>query len=260
MNPISDIVTDIKYITDSDLCHIYTGKYQFSIPASNLDRLRYGLEAHYTQTKILEDATPEELAILRKMKPRNNALDEINYQIGRKGYNLQVILANDLVSRLPYMSQSRNRNGKQHIADSRWKNAIKKSNFKVLALIDWYKDEEIFIKNIFPDIEWTKGSFAISPCHIYPAKRDRGEDSWTPDKILRDLSLVNKVFDKISASDLNGKHAINTNDAIIALKYLNSFNWDELSVSRQSLFFILKRRLSLGFYSHVAFTDIDLGI
>ena len=260
MKEISDIVTDITYIIDGDLCHIYTDKHTFSIPASNLDRLRYGLEAHYTQTKILEDATPEELAILRKMKPRNNALEEVNYQIGRKGYNSRVILANDLVSRLPYMSQSRNRNGKQHIADSRWKNAIKNSNFKVLSLIDWYKDEEIFIKELFPDVEWTKGSFAISPCHIYPAKKDRGEDSWTPDKICRDLSIINKVFDKISASDLAGKHAITTEDARIALDYLESFSWDDLSISRQVLAYVLKRRLMLGFYSHVAFTDIDLGI
>jgi hypothetical protein len=253
-------VTDITYITDSDLCHIYTGKYQFSIPASNLDRLRYGLEAHYTQTKILEDATPEELAILRKMKPRNNALDEINYQIGRKGYNLQVILANDLVSRLPYMSQARNRNGKQNIADARWKNAIKNNNKSVIWLTNYYKYEEMYIKIHFPDVKWTKGSFAISPCHIYPAKKNRGEESWTPDKIVRDLSIINKAFDKISSSPLAGKHATNKEEANIALDYLESFDFNDLSTTRQILYMVLEQRVSNGFYNSDKFSDKALNL
>ena len=222
--------------------------------------LQYGLDAHYKHTELLFGFTDEELTILQKKRPKRSAIDEINYQIERKEYNGKLIAPSDLISRLPFASQSRNRNGKQHIADSRWKKSIKDENPDVLRLIEWYAEEESVIRTRFPHVKWTRGSFAISPCHIYPAKKDRGEDSWTSDKILRDLSIVNKVFDKISSSDLKGKHAIDANDAQIAINYLDDFDWDKLSVSRQVLYVILQRRLSKDFYTEFKITDIDLDI
>jgi len=225
-----------------------------------LANLQYGLDAHYKHTELLFGFTDEELTILQKKRPKRSAIDEINYQIERKEYNGKLIAPSDLISRLPFASQSRNRNGKQHIADSRWKKSIKDENPDVLRLIEWYAEEESVIRTRFPHVKWTRGSFAISPCHIYPAKKDRGEDSWTSDKILRDLSIVNKVFDKISSSDLKGKHAIDANDAQIAINYLDDFDWDKLSVSRQVLYVILQRRLSKDFYTEFKITDIDLDI
>jgi hypothetical protein len=262
LQPISDICHTIlfKIEDNSDVCHIYTDKYYFMIPSSGLEHLVYGLEAHYKQTELLFGFTDEELTILAKKRPRRAFMEEIEYQIERKDYNGKYILASDLISRLPFMSQSRNRNGKQHIADSRWKKAIKDENSDVLRLIDYYAEEESVIRTKFPDVRWTKGSFAISPCHIYPALKDRGEDSWTPDKILRDLSIVNKVFDKISACDLKGKHAIDADDAQIAINYLDEYDWNKLSVSRQVLYVILQRRIAQDFYSEYKIIDTDLDI
>ena len=262
MHQISDLCHNIKYMIDetSDLAHIYTDKYFFMVPSSGLKHLTYGLEAHYTQNEYLLDCSDSELKELGKTRPKRSSIDEINYQIDRKSYNGKIIKASDLISRLPVFSQSRNRNGKQHIADKRWKDAVKQENPKVLWLIEYYAVEEELVREKFPDVRWTRGSFAISPCHIYPAKKDRGEDSWTPDKILRDLSLVNKVFDKISASPLNGKHAITEEDAQIAIDYLDGFDFFDLSVSRQALYHILKNRIENGFYKIDKITDIALGI
>lgn len=260
MKPISNIVTDITFEIKSDLAHIYTDEYNFFVPVAGLEHLKYGLEAHYRQTEELLTCSEDDLAIYNKKRPRRTAIDEINYQISRKRYNGEIIKASSLISRLPLFSQSRNRNGKQHIADRRWKLAIKEENSRVLDLIEYYKIEEEGVRSKFTDVEWTKGSFAISPCHIYPAFTDRGEDSWSSDKILRDLSIVNKVFDKISASPLNGKHAINAEDAQIALDWLDTFDFWDLSKSRQILYYILANRIACGFYEHFYITDIDLGI
>jgi len=257
---ISDICHNIEYEIKGDLCHIYTNKYFFIIPKSGLNHLRYGLEAHYTQHEYLLSCTDSELSELGKIRPKKSCLEEVNYQINRKEYNGAQIRANDLVSRLPVFSQARNRNGKQHIADSRWKNAIKNENPRVLRLIEWFEEEESYIRTKFPKVHWTRGSFAISPCHIYPAKKDRGEDSWAPDKILRDLSIVNRVFDKISGSKLAGKHAINTEDAKVALEYLDKFHFDDISLSRQVLYHVLTRRIAQNFYDEYKITDVDLDI
>ena len=259
---LSDTCHDIKFTLTpgEDTYHIYTDKYFFIIPRSGLQNLQYGLNAHYKHTELLFGFTDEELTILQKKRPKRSAIDEINYQIERKSYNGELVAPSDLISRLPYMSQSRNRNGKQSIADSRWKNAIRNENPKVLRLIEWFEEEESYIRTKFPDVHWTKGTFSISPCHIYPAKKDRGEDSWTPDKILRDLSIVNKCFDKISSSPLAGKHAINENDAQIALDYLDTFDFHDLSISRQIFYHILTRRIAQNFYSEYDITDIDLDI
>ena len=262
MNPISDLCHNIKYlhVSDEDSYHIYTDKYFFIIPAAGFKHLQYGLEAHYTQNEYLLSCTDLELSDLGKIRPKRTSIEEINYQIERKSYNSKKIKANDLISRLPVFSQSRNRNGKQHLADSRWKNAIKNENPKVLRLIEYFEEEESVIRTKYPDVHWTRGTFAISPCHIYPALKDRGEDSWSPDKILRDLSIVNKCFDKISASPLNGKHAVDSNDAKIAIEYLDSFNFDDLSISRQIYYYILNRRISQNFYGTYYITDLDLEV
>jgi len=262
MKPISDLCHNIFYEDDpdGDLCHIYTGQYKFSIYKSGLEHLKYGLNAHYNQNEYLLSCSQDELRELGKIKPKRTSLDEVNYQIGRKGYDSQVILANDLVSRLPVFSQSRNRNGKQHIADKRWRDALKNSNVNALWLKNYYKYEEDYIKMHFPDVKWTKGSFAISPCHIYPALKDRKEDSWSPDKICRDLSIINKAFSKISSSSLQGKHAINKQEAHIALDYLEEFDFNDLSVTRQILYIVLEHRISNGFYNIDRFTDNALGL
>lgn len=258
MIPISDLCHNIFYKldSDSDLCHIYTGEYKFSIPSSGLEHLKYGLEAHYTQNEYLLSCSDDELKDLGKKRPKRSSIEEINYQISRKDYSHRVIKANDLISRLPVFSQSRNRNGKQHIADQRWKNGIKNQNSKVLSLIEYYKSEEELIKAYYTDVNWTRGSFAISPAHIYPAKKDRGEDSWTPDKIVRDLSIVNKAFDKISSSPLQGKHAVTREDAYIAMDFL--FLQDNLSTTRKILLFILAHRIGNGFYDSDKISDIYL--
>ena len=262
MNPLSDLCNSILYNVDdtSNIAHVYTDKYYFMIPAKGLEHLKYGLEAHYKQTHLLESFSDEELSILQKKRPKRDFMAEIEYQIERKDFAGKFIQASDLTSRLPVFSQSRNRNGKQHIADARWKKALKSNNPAVLRLIEYYAEEESYIKSVFPNVKWTKGSFSISPCHIYPAFTDREEESWTPDKILRDISLVNKVFDKISASPLNGKHAINVEDAKIAVTYLDYLPWDSLPISRQALYVILTRRIAQDFYIEYKITDIDLDI
>jgi hypothetical protein len=262
MKSISDLCHNIKYTIDeeSDLCHIYTDKYFFMVPSSGLEHLRYGLEAHYTQNEYLLACNDSELKELGKIRPKRASIEEINYQLERKSYNGKLIKANDLVSRLPVFSQSRNRNGKQAIADKRWKDALKSDNQKVERLVDYYEEEENAIRARFPNVKWTRGTFAISPCHIYPAKKNRGEDSWTPDKILRDLSIVNKCFDKISSSPLQGKHATNAEEAQIAIDYLDSFDFDDLSTSRQIFYWIMQRRIAQNFYGIYYITDLDLEI
>jgi hypothetical protein len=230
------------------------------VESSGFKHLKYGLEAHYTQNEYLLSCTDSELSELGKIRPKRTSLEEVNYQIDRKSYNGKLIKANDLISRLPVFSQSRNRNGKQSIADKRWKNAIRDENPKVMRLLEWFEEEESYIRTKFPTVAWTRGTFAISPCHIYPALRDRGEDSWTPDKILRDLSIVNKCFDKISSSLLQGKHAENAEEAQIAIDYLDDFDYYDLSVSRQIFYHILKRRIAKNFYETYFITDIDLDL
>jgi len=111
------------------------------IPANGLDSLRTGLEAHYRQTELLFGFTDEELLILQKKRPKRDFMDEIEYQIERKDYNGMYIAPSDLISRLPYQSQARNRTGKQHIADARWKNALKSQNSDVLRLMHYYAKE-----------------------------------------------------------------------------------------------------------------------
>jgi len=262
LKPISDLCHNIYYQIDNDcdLYHIYTDKYSFKIPVSGLDHLKYGLDAHYNQTEYLLDSSDSELRELGKIRPRRSSLEEVNYQIERKSYNMQEIKANDLVSRLPVFSQSRNRNGKQHIADNRWKKALNSGNERVERLLEWFEEEESWIRTKFPTVHWTRGTFAISPCHIYPAKKDRGEDSWTPDKILRDLSIMNKCFDKISASPLQGKHATSRKCAETALEYLDQFDFADLSISRQIFYHVLHRRIAQNFYETYYITDVDLGI
>jgi hypothetical protein len=257
---LSNLVNNVFYSEVEDKYAIHAGKYIFYIPKTGLDHLKYGLEAHYTQTEYLLGCSPDELKDLGKIKPRRGFLEEIEYQIERKGFDTKHIQANELISRLPVFSQSRNRNGKQSIADKRWRDALKNENPDVIWLKEYYEYEEEYIKSHFTNINWTKGSFAISPCHIYPAKKDRKEDSWTPDKICRDLSIINKAFDKISSSPLNGKHAITKEDAHIAIKYLDGFNFNDLSVTRQILYMVLENRISNGFYNFDRFTDIGLGI
>ena len=230
------------------------------IPANGLESLKYGLEAHYKHIELLFGFTDEELYILQKKRPKRDFMAEIEYQIERKDYNGKYIAPSDLISRLPYHSQARNRTGQQHIADARWKKALKNQNPDVLRLIEYYAEEENHVRSKFPDVKWTKGSFSISPCHIYPAFTNRGEDSWTPDKILRDISLVNKVFDKISASPLNGKHATNVEDALIAINYIDNLDWDRVSISRRALYYILHYRFLNNFYNDYKITDIDLDI
>lgn len=258
MNQISDLCHNIYYEIDKDcdLCHIYTNEYKISIPANGLEHLKYGLEAHYTQNEYLLECSDSELKELGKKRPKRSSMEEINYQISRKDYSHTVIKANDLISRLPVFSQSRNRNGKQLTATKRWKNGIKNQNFKVLSLIEYFKEEEKLIKSYYTDVNWTKGSFAISPAHIYPALKDRGESAWTPDKIVRDLSIINKAFDKISSSPLKGKHAVTKEDAIIAMDFLMS--QDNLSVTRRILLFVLSHRIGNGFYDSDIFSDIYL--
>jgi hypothetical protein len=257
---ISDLVSDIFYNPVGDEFAIHAGKYIFYIPQGGFEHLKYGLEAHYTQNEYLLGCSNEELKELGKIRPKRSSLAEIEYQIERKSFDFKHIRANELISRLPVFSQSRNRNGKQNIADARWKNAIKNNNKSVIWLTNYYKYEEMYIKIHFPDVKWTKGSFAISPCHIYPAKKDRGEDSWTPDKIVRDLSIINKAFDKISSSPLDGKHATNKEEANIALDYLESFDFNDLSTTRQILYMVLEQRVSNGFYNSDKFSDKALNL
>ena len=262
MNKLSDICHDINFVLhkNKDLYQIFTDELDFYIPTSGFEHLKYGLEAHYTQTEYLMDCNDDELKELGKIRPKRSSINEINYQIIRKGFNGEIIKANQLISRLPVFSQSRNRNGRQNIADSRWKNAIKEENSRVLRLIEYFEEEESIIRTKYPNISWTKGTFAISPCHIYPAGKDRDASAWTPDKILRDLSIVNKCFDKISSSSLNGKHATNTEEAQIAVDYLDTFNFDDLSISRQIFYYIMQRRIAQNFYETYYITDLGLGI
>lgn len=233
------------------------------IASSGVDSLKYGLDAHYKHINILLESSDEDLAILRKKRPKRNALEEINYQIERKNYNGKLISPSDLTSRLPVFSQSRNRNGFQHIADKRWKDGIRDSNPAVMALLTYYKAEKEYLESILTMEELDnleRGSFAISPAHIYPAFKNRKEESWSSDKIVRDFSIMNKGFDKIRSSDLNGKHAITKEDALIAFDYLKEFNFDSLSPTRQVMYMILYRRLKNGFYDTDKFSDIALGI
>ena len=257
---LSQLVDDIFYSEVDDMYAIHVGLLIFYIPKSGLEHLKYGLEAHYTQTLYLLGCSDLELKELGKIKPKRSPIEEVVYQINRKDFDLKRIKANDLISRLPVFSQSRNRNGKQHIADKRWKNAIKNENQKVLWLIRYYEQEEKYIKEHFSTIKWTRGSFAISPCHIYPALKDRKEDSWASDKIVRDLSIINKAFDKISASPLAGKHVTSLEEANIALNYLNTFDFNDLSVTRQVLHLVLEHRIEVGFYNSDRFSDISLDI
>ena len=119
MNKLSDLCHNIQYeyIPLSDSYHIFTDELDFFVTRSSFDHLKYGLEAHYSQNEYLLSCSDEELKELSKQRPRRSSINEINYQLIRKGFNGKLIKANQLVSRLPVFSQSRNRNGKQNIAD-----------------------------------------------------------------------------------------------------------------------------------------------
>jgi hypothetical protein len=256
-----ELCEGVTYALEGDKYCIYIGGgIYFFIPVNGLESLKNALIAHYKHTAYLNEFSDEELVILQKKRPKRSYIEEIAYQIERKGYNGKLIKPSDLYSRLPIYSQSRNRNGHQNIADKRWRNALSLGNEKAIHLKSYYKSEERYIKRLFPDIKWIRGSFAISPCHIYPAIKDRGPESWTPDKIVRDLSIINKAFDKISSSKLGGKHAINLEDANIAIEYLKSFEYDQLSITRRILLHILEIRVANGFYDKDIFSDIYLGM
>jgi hypothetical protein len=238
---------------------ISTPRTYFYISPNNLNNLILGLKKHFEHHKYLNGASGEELALIGKNKPKRDAIAEIEYQLERKEFNGLLLKPSQLLSRLPYQSQSRNRNGKQNIADKRWKT----DNQKVEALKFYYHTEAEFIKTFLVPSELDslpKGSFAISPCHIEPALEDRDEDSWTPVKICRDLSIMNKGFDKIKACELKGAHAINQEQALIALEYLKTLNWDEMSVTRKVMYYILWFRTKNNFYSKFDITDIGLGL
>ena len=242
-----------------DKYRISTGKYFFFIKKDSISNLNIGLEEHFNHHSRLLNATDEELSTWKKQRPKRDPIEEINYQLERKSFIGKLIKPSALLSRLPYQSQSRNRNGKQNIADKRWKN----SNDKVEALKHYYHTEVEFIKTFLTDEELNgleRGSFAISPCHIEPALTDRNEDSWHPVKICRDLSIMNKGFEKIKACELKGAHAINQEQALIALDYLKTLNWDTMSVTRRVMYYILWFRTKNSFYSKYDITDIGLGL
>lgn len=236
-----------------------TGKYYFFVDIKNAKSLTDGIIEHFNHHSRLFNATDEELSLLKKQRPRRSAIDELNYQIERKDFHTKIIKPSEILSRLPYQSQSRNRNGKQHIADKRFK----VDHPKVADLQSYYHTEVEFIKTFLTDDELNgleRGSFAISPCHIEPALTDRDEDSWHPVKICRDLSIMNKGFDKIKACELKGAHAINQEQALIALNYLKTLNWDDMSVTRKVMYYILWFRTKNNFYSKYDITDIGLGL
>lgn len=249
----------LLYSDFGDFVHVSTSKNYFIVKKSNLAKLAEGLREHFDHHSRLTLASDEELAQLKKLRPKRNAIDEIDYQIERKSFNGKVIKPSALLSRLPYQSQSRNRNGKQNIADKRWR----LDNEKTEALKDYYDSEIAFIKTFLTDEELNnleRGSFSISPCHILPALTDRDEDSWTPDKICRDLSIMNKGFEKIKACDLQGAHAINQDQALIALNYLKTLDWAIMSTTRRVMYYILWFRTKNNFYNKYDITDIGLGL
>ena len=242
-----------------DLFRVDTGKYFFLVEEKNLMKLYDGLKEHIEHHIRLFNATDEELALIKKNRPKRDPIGEIDYQLERKKFMGQVLKPSALLSRLPYQSQSRNRNGKQHIADKRFKN----SNPKVEALENYYKAEVEFIKTFLTQDELDgleRGSFSISPCHIEPALTNRDENSWIPVKICRDLSIMNKGFEKIKACELKGAHAINQDQALIALNYLKTLNWDDMSVTRKVMYYILWFRTKNRFYEKYDITDIGLDL
>jgi hypothetical protein len=252
---------NITYTEQDDLILVSTDKHSFYIKSNNLGRLKFGLQLHFEHMKNLNDSSDEELAQIGKRRPKRSAIEEINYQIERKEFNGKVIVPTELLSRLPAKSQSRNRNGKQHIADSRWKNALKDKNYSVMALNDYYRKEAAFVQTFLDPSELyslEKGSFKVSPCHIDPALTNRDEDSWSPDKICRDLSIMNKGFEKIKTSDLKGSHAITEEQANIAFKYLSKMNYEKMSATRKVMYYILIFRKRNKFYQKYDITDLGL--
>ena len=159
MKKLSNSFDSILYKIEpnSDIAHIYTDKYYFMIPANGLDSLRTGLEAHYKHTELLFGFSDEDLLILQKKRPKRDFMTEIEYQIERKDYNGKYIAPSDLISRLPYQSQARNRTGKQSIADARWKKALKNQNSDVLRLIEYYAKEEPYFYCVFHEMDIKKG-------------------------------------------------------------------------------------------------------
>ena len=248
---------------DDDLVLVSTNKYSFFIKKNSLDNLRSGLTLHYEHIDKLNNASDEELAQIRKKRPRRSAIEEINYQIERKGFDMQVIVPNQILSRLPLQSQSRNRNGKQHIANKRWMHAMKNRNEKVVALHEYYMKEGAFVQTFLePDELYSLpiGSFKVSPCHIAPALKDRDEDSWSSDKICRDLSIMNKGFEYIKEGPLQGRHAVNKIEAELSLRYMMKLDWTQMSPTRKAMFLILWFRKKNNFYSKYDITDIGLNL
>lgn len=253
---------ELNFIEDDDNILVSTDKYSFFIKKNNLDNLKHGLALHYEHNEKLANASDEELAQIGKKRPRRSPIEEINYQIERKGYNGEFIVPNQLLSRLPLQSQSRNRNGKQHIANKRWKNALKDRQYKVVALNDYYKKEAAFVQTFLTPEELyslPRGSFSISPCHIAPALKNRDEESWSADKICRDLSIMNKAYQYVR-EPLQGRHAINKSEAFAVFKYLSKQNALTSSATKKVMFYIMWFRMRNNFYDIFDITDIGLEI
>ena len=254
---------NITYTEQDDLVEVSTDKYKFYVKKNNLGRLKFGLEVHYQHMNNLDSISDEALAQIGKRRPKRSAIEEINYQIERKGFQDKTIVPTELLSRLPANSQSRNRNGKQYIADKRWKDALKNRRATVVALNDYYKKEAAFVQTFLSADELyslPKGSFKVSSCHIDPALTNRDEDSWSSDKICRDLSVMNNGFEKIKECSLKGSHALTQQEADIAFKYLSVLDYKSMSATRKVMYYILIFRRRNNFYRKFDITDLGLGI
>jgi hypothetical protein len=252
---------DLNFTEHDDFVLISTDKYSFFVKKDNLINLKDGLTMHYEHNEKLTNASDEDLAQMHKKRPKRSAIDEINYQIERKGFDSQIIVPNQLLSRLPLQSQSRNRNGKQHIANKRWNFALKNRFEKAIALNEYYKKESAFVQTFLePDELYSlpKGSWKVSPCHIYPALTNRDENSWTSDKICRDLGIMNKGYEYTKESPLKGRHAINKMEALAAFRYMSKLEWNQMSATRKAMYYILWFRIKNNFYEKFDITDIGL--
>lgn len=253
---------ELNFTEDDDIVLVSTNKYSFFIKKNNLDNLKDGLALHYEHNEKLTNASDEELAQIGKKRPRRSPIEEINYQIERKGYNGEFIVPNQLLSRLPLQSQGRNRNGKQHVANKRWKNAIKSRSEKAIALNEYYKKEAAFVQTFLEPHELYSlpiGSWKVSPCHIVPALTNRDEESWSADKICRDLSIMNKGY-QYNKEPLQGRHAINKAEAFLALKNLMKMDVSTAKPTTKAMFFILWFRMKNNFYDKFDITDIGLDL